>query len=141
MGESTNDNVSVLKRAYNEWGRSRGKNVEEILDLFHDHVTMGSVLDPKLKMSIGGNRTSKGEAREYFNNLLNDWEMVDWKVDRFIADGDDVVVVGRCHWRSRHGGGEVDSPKVDIWHFEDGKVASFFEMFDTLQFAKAAGAL
>ena len=50
-------------------------------------------------------------------------------------------MVGRCHWRHRASGREVDSPKVDIWHFEDGKATRFLEMFDSLAFARAVGAV
>ena len=135
------DNLAKLEHAYSEWDRTKGKNVDEILDLFDDNVRMGSVLDPALAVSFAGEYVSKDDARQYFAKLLDDWEMISYERDRFISDGDDIVMVGRCHWVSRHGGGEVKTPKVDIWHFENGKVTSFFEMFDTLGFARAAGAL
>ncbi len=135
------DNLARLEHAYSEWDRTKGKNVDEILDLFDDNVRMGSVLDPALAVSFAGEYVSKADARQYFSKLLDDWEMINYDRDRFIADGDDIVMVGRCHWVSKHGGGEVKTPKVDICHFENGKVTSFFEMFDTLAFARAAGAL
>ena len=67
--------------------------------------------------------------------------MISYDVERFIGDGDDIVMVGRCHWRRRDNGEEVNSPKVDIWHFENGKATSFFEIFDSLAFARAVGAI
>lgn len=54
--------------------------------------------------------------------------------------GDDVVMIGRCAWRRRATGAPVDSPKVDIRHFEFGKVTRFTELFDSLAFARAVGA-
>ena len=56
-----------------------------------------------------------------------------------VGDGDTVVWIGRCSWRNRHDGKTVDSPKVDIWTFRNGKAVRFFEMFDSLAFARATG--
>ncbi len=70
--------------------------------------------------------------------------MIDYVVDQFVADGEygeDVVMIGRCSWRHRSSGTVVDSPKVDIWRFEFGKATRFTEMFDSLAFAKAVGAV
>ena len=60
-------------------------------------------------------------------------------VVRFVADGDDVVMIGHCHWRHRASGRDVRSPKIDVWHFENGKATRFYEMFDTLAFARTVG--
>ena len=50
-------------------------------------------------------------------------------------------MVGRCAWRNRASGAEVDTPKVDIWHFENGRATRFMEVFDSLAFARALGAV
>jgi len=46
-------------------------------------------------------------------------------------------MVGRCAWRNRTTGRIVDTPKVDVWRFENGKAVSFLEMFDSLGFVRA----
>jgi ketosteroid isomerase-like protein len=136
----SNPNVTTLVGLYARWGATKGGNVDEVLDLLDDEVEMRSVLSPDLPVPIAGTHRSKAGARDYFTALLREWEMVDWQCHRFIADGDDVVMVGRCHWRSRETGAEVDSQKVDVWHFENGKATRFLEMFDSLAFATAVGA-
>ena len=49
-----------------------------------------------------------------------------------------MVWIGRCHWRNKHDGKELDTPKIDVWTFRNGKAVRFFEMFDSLGFARAA---
>jgi ketosteroid isomerase-like protein len=73
----------------------------------------------------------------YFSAILRDWDMVEFPTEEVVAQGDTVVWIGRCHWRSRSGIAEVNSPKVDIWHFHDGKAVDILEMFDSLAFARA----
>ncbi len=132
-------NLAALERAYARWSESKGKSPEAFLALLADGVEMRSVLSPEVPDDLAANRRSKPEAREYFAVLARDWEMISYDVDRFVGDGDDIVMVGRCHWRHRATGSEVNSPKVDIWHFEGGKATSFLEMFDSLGFARAVG--
>ena len=37
-----------------------------------------------------------------------------------------------------HDGKEIDTPKIDVWTFRNGKAVRFFEMFDSLGFARTA---
>jgi uncharacterized protein len=136
---SPNPNLAALAQSYARWCATKGGNVDEILDLMDDDIVMDSVLPPEVPHEISGTHNGKARAADYFRAMLDEWEMVDWQVDRFIADGDDIVMVGRCHWRHRAGGHEVQSPKVDIWHFDNGKATRFYEMFDTLAFARGVG--
>ena len=67
--------------------------------------------------------------------------MIDFPTEKILAEGDTVVWIGRCHWKSKTDGKELDTPKIDVWKFRKGKAVRFFEMFDSLGFAKAAGLL
>jgi ketosteroid isomerase-like protein len=98
---------------------------------------MRSVLAPELPDDLAAHRVSKSAAMEYFQTLGRDWEMIEFRTERFVDDDDDVVMIGRCAWRNRATGRIVDTPKVDIWHFEDGKAVTFLEMFDSLAFMRA----
>ena len=133
------DNLAALERAYARWSETKGASADEFLALLADGVEMRSVLSPELSDDLAANRLSKSEAQDYFAVIARDWDMISYDVDRFIGDGDDIVMVGRCHWRHKTTGAEVNSPKVDIWHFEGGKATSFLEMFDSLGFARAVG--
>ncbi len=136
-----NPNVALLAQGYARWIETKGDCVDEMLDLLADEVEMRTVLTPEIPDELAKVHVSKSEAETYFRTLVAQWEMISYEVDRFIADQDDIVMVGRCHWRRRDTGKEVNSPKVDIWHFENGKATSFLEMFDSLAFARAVGAV
>lgn len=141
MASHKNPNVAALEHLYARWNETKGASAEDVLDLLHDEVEMRSVLTSDMPSELAGHRVSKDQAGEYFAALARDWEMIYFDVYQFIADEDDVVMVGRCAWRHRATGQEVDTPKIDIWHFENGKVTRFFEMFDSLAFARAVGAV
>ena len=126
-----------LRQAYDAWAESKGAD-HGWLDLLADDVEMRSVLAPELPDDFAAPpRRGKAAAMEYVQTLGRDWEMLDFTPERFIDAGDDVVMVGRCAWRNRATGRIVDTPKVDVWHFENGKAVSFLEMFDSLGFVRA----
>lgn len=132
-------NLAALRRAYARWHETRAGSADDFIELLADNIEMRSVLSPEVPDDLAANRVSKAEARQYFAVIARDWEMISYDVHHFIGDGDDIVMVGRCHWRHRATGREVDSPKVDIWHFEGGRATRFLEMFDSLAFARAVG--
>jgi ketosteroid isomerase-like protein len=136
----SNPNVAALETAYRHWSDTRGGSAPEVLELFAEEIEMRSVLDPALPGELGGTHRSRGEAAEYFAALSRDWEMLYYDVERFIAEGDEVVMVGRCGYRDKTTGREVHTPKVDLWHFENGRATRFSEYYDTLGLATAADA-
>ena len=145
MSIERNPHVVALRHAYRRWRETKGGAADEILALFDDRIEMRSVLQPgDVPSGLAGRHVTKAEAAEYFAALAREWEMIDYVVDQFVADGEygeDVVAIGRCAWRHRGTGKVVDSPKVDIWRFEFGKATRFTEMFDSLAFARAVGAV
>jgi ketosteroid isomerase-like protein len=140
MASNRNPNAARLEKLYARWNETKGGCADEVLGLFDDQVEMRSVLTPEVQSELAGHKTSRAQAGEYFAALARDWEMIYFDAYQFIADEDDVVMVGRCAWRHRETGAEVDTPKVDIWHFENGRATRFLEMFDSLAFARAVGA-
>ena len=134
-------NLAALEHLYRRWSETKGGTADEILELFDEEVEMRSVLSPDVPDEVSGTHFRRAQAAEYFAGLLRDWEMLSWDVERFIGGGDDIVMVGRCAWRNRATGNVIDTPKVDIFHFENGKVKQFTEMYDSLGFARALGAI
>ena len=131
--------IDQVAEAYRTWRESRGSNVDEVIEMMADEIEMRSVLDPNLPDDLAADRKTRDEARQYFEILTRDWEMIDYPEEKIVADGDTVVWIGRCHWRHRPTGREINSPKVDIWTFRDGKAVKFMEMFDSLGFASTTG--
>lgn len=144
MSAESNPHVAALRDAYRRWRETRGGSAGEILALMDDRIEMRSVLASDLPSGVAGRHVSKAEAADYFEALAREWEMLDYVVHEFVADGEygeTVVVIGRCAWRHRESGREVDTPKIDVWHFAFGKAVRFTEMFDSLAFARTVGAV
>ena len=133
--------LDQLKSAYDNWRRTKGGNLDEVLNLFDDQIEMHSVLEPGVKHELARVQTSREDAKKYFRELLDNWEMIDFPTEKVLADGDTVVWIGRCHWRNKKDRKELDTPKIDVWTFRNGKAVRFFEMFDSLGFARAASLL
>ena len=132
--------VDLVQEVNKRWSETKGGNADEVLGAFADKVQMLSTLSPDIPHEVSGTHFTKAQAAQYFESVARDWEMIDFVTDRYITDEDDIVMVGRCHWRHRETGRDVDSPYVQIMHFEDGKVTQFIELFDSLGFARAIGA-
>jgi ketosteroid isomerase-like protein len=133
--------LDQLKSAYDNWRRTKGGNLDEVLNLFDDQIEMHSVLEPGVKHELARVQTSREDTRKYFRELLDNWEMIDFPTEKVLAEGDTVVWIGRCHWKNKQDGKELDTPKIDVWTFRNGKAVRFFEMFDSLGFARAASLL
>lgn len=135
-----NEGVSPAKQirsAYARWLETRGGSAEDFIAMLSPEIVMRTVLgaDVPDEMSLG--MTGIDGARAYFASVARDWEMIDYPTEEIVAQGDTVVWIGRCHWRNRSSFAEVNSPKVDIWRFRDGKALEVLEMFDSLGFARA----
>lgn len=131
--------VERVEAAYRNWRDTKGQSAQGFVELMADDIEMRSVLDPALPDDLAADRRSIADARQYFDVIARDWEMIDYPQDRIVAEGDTVVWIGRCAWRNRHTGQAIDTPKVDIWTFREGKAIRFFEIFDSLSFARTAG--
>jgi len=134
-------NLAALQSAYGNWNGTRGGNVEEIIDLFDEDIEMHSALGGDVPSSVAGSHITRAQARDYFEGLLRDWEMLSYEVDRYVVgeDGAEIVMVGRCAFRNKATGRIVDTPKIDVCTFRDGKIVRFQESYDTLGFAQAMG--
>ena len=126
-----------VRDAYALWSESKGMRSDQWMELLADSIEMRTVLTPDLPDDLAANRRTLSGALEYFQTVARDWEMIHFTVEHFVDGGDDVVMVGRCAWRNRATGRAVDTPKIDVWRFEDGKAVSFLEMFDSLGFVRA----
>ena len=136
---SDNPNLQILQGAYSRWAESRGGTADEVIDMFDEQVEMVSVLGPDIPDAVAGVHLGRAGAAAYFEGLLRDWEMVDWEVQQYVDGGEVIAVVSRCAWRNRATGRVIDTPKIDVHTFRDGKVVRFQEAYDTLGFAQALG--
>jgi ketosteroid isomerase-like protein len=138
MEPSSERNVESLKELYRLWKLTKGTSTKPWLDLLGDRVVFRSVGagDPAIEFSRDG--TTAADVRRYFEDLARDWEMLDYEVERMIAQDDCVAVLARCSWRNRHTGKTASSLKADFFRFDKGRVVEFTEFFDTAGAVAAA---
>ena len=59
--------------------------------------------------------------------------------DTFIDGGDHVVVLGRYGGVMKAGGAKLDAPFCHVYRFAGGKIATFQQYTDTVQWARLMG--
>lgn len=128
------DNVATLTEAYRRWSDSRGSSVDHWMSICDQNIEFGSLIrGAEPKVAYMTEYSARDELGRYFDGLKRDWEMIEYKVDQFVAQGDRVVMLGHCSWRHRQTGKIVSTPKADSWRFANGKAVQFYEYFDTAQ--------
>lgn len=135
---TTNPNVEALRGAYDAWIQSRGRSVEEWVKIASPDIALRSAADEHDEGRFGAVPAGHGGLRQYLTDLVTHWIMENYEMDRFIADGDEVVAVARTAWRHRETNKRVACPLVDVWTFKDGLAVSVLELFDTAAMVAAA---
>lgn len=133
-------NTEILRKIYAQWRDSKGKTKDLWLGVVAEEVKFGSLAQGRPdSMAFTRERQTKAEVEQYLDELARDWEMIDYVIDEYVAQGDRVVAIGRMSWRNKHTKKVADSPKLDVWRFDDaGKAIEFYEYYDTAAAAAAA---
>lgn len=130
-------NKSILERAYKRWDETKGESLEELIAIFSEDVKFGSLAEGAEPATFTKLAVGKDQMRGYFDGLLASWSMDYYRIDHMIAEGDRVAAIGSTCWTCKHTDKKVDTPKVDVWTFKDGKAVEFYEYFDTARMLNA----
>ena len=114
--------------------------MEDLIAVFDDDVRFGSLGRGAEPVTFTAPRVGKKHMRGYFEELLLNWNMIHYTIDYMIAEGDRVAAIGSTAWTCKATGKSVETPKVDVWLFKDGRAVEFYEYFDTAQVFAAATA-
>ena len=139
MGE-TQSNLEKLKAAYRAWHDSKGASIETWLALMAEAVDFRSLAAGMHGVPWMTNRTSREDVRHYLAGLTAAFAMEHYTVERFVCQDDHIVMIGSTAWRNKATGKRLDTPKVDVWRFANGKAVAFFEYYDTAKLAASAAA-
>jgi ketosteroid isomerase-like protein len=132
------DNIAILKRAYEDWDRSKGAGTDYMMAVFHENVRLTSLADGADPVAFTSARKGKEDFLNYIDGLTRDWEMIFYRVDEYIAQGERVVAIGSTSWRNKKTRKILTTPKVDIWRMKNGKAIEFAEYYDTAKLIAAA---
>jgi hypothetical protein len=125
------DNVAILKNAYQRWHDSKAGSVDHWLNLMTDDVQFRSLAAGAAEMQFTRPSCCKDDVKQYFTGLTSEWEMIYYRVDEYIAQGDRVVALAQVSFRHENTGKTLVTPKADFHRFRDGKICEFFEFYDT----------
>jgi ketosteroid isomerase-like protein len=132
MSEETR-NVEILKEAYRLWHETKGKSVTHWISICADAIQFGSLAQNLRSVPYMTAYSDVTTLARYFAGLAVDWEMIEFRPENFVAQGDRVVMLGRCSWRAKRSGKVVWTPKADSFRMRNGKIIEFYEYFDTAQ--------
>ncbi len=125
-------NAAVLRKGYTAFAQG---DIATVLGLFDPSIIWHS---PD-SISFGGTYVGPAAVGEFFAKLPEHYSELHVEPDRYIDDGDSVVVLGHTRGRTR-AGAAYDLPFVHVWTLADGKATSCTEYFDTAKMNAALGA-
>lgn len=134
-------NKALLEELYGIWSGSKAGSAEDFMAHIADNVTWRSLADGAPGMEFSACCNCKSDVTRYFTELVQAWSMDFYDVERMIAQGDRVVVLSKAGWTNKQTGKSVVTPKADVFRIEDGKIAEFFEYYDTAAALGAASAV
>lgn len=129
--DTADQNTEIVRSAFETWHNCKGESIECWMDIMADEVNFRSLADGRDDLAFTEERKSRDEVLGYLKGLTEMFEMVNYKVDFYVAQGDRVVAVGSTSWKKRGTENQFDTPKVDVIRLKDGKIVEFFEYYDT----------
>ncbi len=130
--------LNRLRAAYKKWHDTRGKSAADWVALMADDIEMRSVADGAPGMKFSAPRKGKHTAHDYFAALDEEWEMIQYTPEVFLADGDRVAVFGKCAYKNRRTGKTAETHVANLWRFRHGLAVEYFELYDTAKAFAAA---
>jgi ketosteroid isomerase-like protein len=128
-------NVELIHGLYERY--ALGEDVDYLFDHLADDVVWRSI-GPSDRLRFARPCQGPDEVREFFAALAEDWEMISFKVNELIGQGDRVVVLSDVCFCHRQTGKLVATPKADVLRVLDGKIAEFREFYDSAAVVEAA---
>ncbi len=120
-----------LKAAYAEWDRTKGGNHEQWLEVLGENMHIRSVGGENAGLEFAAPCSSKQDALRYFTGLLGAWDMIHWTPEVFVDGGNQIAMFGKCAWRNKASGKDIEVAIAHLWTFESDGAVAMTEVFDT----------
>lgn len=134
MASQQQDNVAIVREgdeAFNE------QNLEAVLERFDEDIEW---VEPEAFRYGGTYRGSDAVVENVFEPAFPDIEDLHLDVDRFIDDGETVVVLGCFQGRATETGDTLEVPFAHAIDLGDGHFTRFQDYIDTARMEQALGA-
>jgi uncharacterized protein len=106
--------IEILKDAYRRWHETKAGSVDHWLSLMTDDVNFRSLAEGAKPMEFTRTSSCKDDVKHYFAGLTADWEMIYYRIDEYIAQGDRVVALGHISFKNKRTGKVLETPKADF---------------------------
>ena len=131
---SAAENTQRVKESYAAFQRG---DIASILATLDDNIEWQGVIGTEGVLPQAGVRKGKAAVQEFFKHVAETTDFKSFEPLEFIAEGDQVAVVGRYTARVKPTGKNVESGWVMLFTFKNGKVVKFREYTDSAQLVKA----
>jgi ketosteroid isomerase-like protein len=128
------ENTKLVKDAYAAFQRG---DIPAVLATLSDDVEWHAVIGTEGIVPTSGVRRGRAGVTEFFKQLANSTTFEAFEPREFIAQGDQVAVVGRYKGKATTTGKAYDSEWVMVFTIRNGKVVRFREFADSRQLAAA----
>src|SRR5688500_13286634 len=122
MGEQ--QNTEIVRQAYAAFGSG---DVPALLDLLDDDIEWHAVIGAAPHVPTAGQRYGKPAVAEFFRILSQTVEFSRFEPREYIAQGDEVVVLGSYEGRSKATGRTFAEEWAMVDTFRNGKIVRFRE--------------
>ena len=127
------DNVEVVKGAYEAFGR---RDIPGLLEMLTEDVDWFTAGSPDA-IPYAGQKRGRKEVEGFFTTLAATEDITHFEPREFIAQGDRVVVLGNYKGRVLANSRGYDVDWLQVFTVRDGKIAGFREYLDTAALADA----
>jgi ketosteroid isomerase-like protein len=125
-------NIELLKQAYDAYDKG---DIQRLLSLLAQDIDWDL---PEVEgIPFTGKRHGLNEVSDFFRVMAQCQEPREFKPDRFIGQGDQVIVLGHGTFTVRATGAEYSDEWCHVFRVAGGKIASFKEYCDTHKAAQA----
>jgi hypothetical protein len=125
-------NVSAVRQIYRN---IQNGDVESTLSALHRDVEWR--IPAMSGVPQAGTWRGRDGVRQFFEEVADVLEVVEFQPEHFMSQGDKVVALGRFVLRVNSTGWDAASEWAHVWDLHDGKVARFTEYLDTATVSRA----
>ena len=125
-------NISLLKQAYDAYDKG---DIQRLLGLLAQDIDW--YLPEVEGIPFTGRRRGLGQVSDFFRVMDECQEVREFKPDSFLAQGDQVIVLGHGTFAVKATGTEFSDEWCHVFRIAGGKIAGFKEYCDTHKAAQA----
>jgi uncharacterized protein len=125
-------NLEIVKQAYSSFAQG---NIPAILDVLSDNIEWE--LPASANVNFAGTFKGKEQVLHFFQSIAEENEFKEFTPEKFLADGNDVVVLGHLEATAKPTGKTSANKWAHYWELKDGKAVKHCEYVDTAEIRDA----